>query len=77
MQNVKDPLLLRKIGSRIRTLRKERDLSQLQLAVLIDNHAEQIGRIERGELNVTIGTLQKIADGLETTLAELVQESCA
>ena len=72
MQYVKDTKLLKKIGDRIRLLRKEKNMSQLQLAVLMNNHAEQLGRIERGELNVTIGTLQKIAEGLETSISELV-----
>ena len=71
MQHVKDPVLLKKIGERIRHLRKEKKLSQLQLAVLMDNHAEQIGRIERGELNVTIGTLQKIAESLRIPITDL------
>lgn len=72
MQHVKNPVLLKQIGERIRKLRKEKNLSQLQLAVLMDNHAEQIGRIERGELNVTIGTLQKIADSLNTSIPHLL-----
>ncbi|RYD78381.1 MAG: XRE family transcriptional regulator [Sphingobacteriales bacterium] len=72
MQHVKDPVLLKKLGQRIRRLRKEKNLSQLQLAVLMDNHAEQIGRIERGELNVTIGTLQKIAASLDTNILHLL-----
>ncbi|RYY50482.1 MAG: XRE family transcriptional regulator [Chitinophagaceae bacterium] len=76
MQHVKDPALLKKLGNRIREIRKERKLSQLQLAVAMDNHAEQVGRIERGELNVTIGTLQKIAISLNVALADLLREDC-
>jgi XRE family transcriptional regulator, regulator of sulfur utilization len=71
MQHVKDPVLLKKIGERIRQLRKEKKLSQLDLAVIMDNHAEQIGRIERGELNVTIGTLQRIAESLRLNITDL------
>ncbi|MBC7937236.1 MAG: helix-turn-helix transcriptional regulator [Rhizobacter sp.] len=74
MQQVKDPIFLKKIGLRIRELRKQRHLSQLDLAVLMDNHAEQVGRIERGELNVTIGTLQKIAEGLNMSVSHLLAE---
>lgn len=72
MQHVKDPVFLKKMGRRIRHLRKQKKLSQLQLAVLMDNHAEQIGRIERGELNVTIGTLKKIAESLGIKLTHLL-----
>ena len=69
---IKDQLLLKNIGFRIRKIRKKRNLSQVQLAVLIDNHAEQIGRIERGKLNVTICTLQLIAKGLNTNIINLL-----
>lgn len=72
MQRVKDPVFLKKVGERIRQLRHEQHLSQMQLAVLMDNHAEQIGRIERGELNVTLGTLQKIAESLHVRISDLL-----
>lgn len=48
VQNVKDKAFLKKLGQRIRFLRKEKGLSQLDLGVRMDNYAEQIGRIERG-----------------------------
>ncbi len=35
-------------------------LSQVDVGVAMDNYGEQIGRIERGELNVTICTLKKL-----------------
>jgi transcriptional regulator with XRE-family HTH domain len=38
----------------------------------MDNYAEQIGRIEKGQLNVTICTLKKIAQSLEISLSELL-----
>ncbi|MBI2731188.1 MAG: helix-turn-helix transcriptional regulator [Sphingobacteriales bacterium] len=47
-------------------------MSQLDLGVTIDNYAEQIGRIERGELNVSICTLRLIAKGLQIPLHELL-----
>ena len=73
MQNVKDKIYLKRLGNRIRTLRKERGLSQLDLGVSMDNYAEQISRIERGQLNVSICTLKKIAEGLEIPLYELLK----
>lgn len=72
MQNVKDDIFLRQLGNRIRELRKNRGLTQTDLGSMIENHGEQIGRIERGELNVTICTLKKIADGLEINLKDLL-----
>jgi transcriptional regulator with XRE-family HTH domain len=73
VQKIKDNTYLKKLGNRIRTLRKEKGLSQLDLGVSMDNYAEQISRIERGQLNVSICTLKKIADGLETPLYELLK----
>jgi transcriptional regulator with XRE-family HTH domain len=72
MKLVKDPILFRRIGERIRALRKKHKLSQLELAVRMDNHAEQIGRIERGELNVSISTLNKIAQCFQIEIHELL-----
>ncbi|HEY5464676.1 MAG TPA: helix-turn-helix transcriptional regulator [Hanamia sp.] len=48
------------LGKQIALLRKTKGLTKLDLAVKMDNHAEQIGRIERGQLNVTICTLKKL-----------------
>ena len=72
MQNIKDKTFLKKLGERIRQIRKAKNLSQVDVGVAMDNFGEQIGRIERGELNVTICTLKKLADTLEISLSELV-----
>ena len=72
MQNIKDDKFLIILGKRIKLLRKTKNLSQLELAVKMENHSEQIGRIERGKHNVTICTLRQIANSLEISLAELL-----
>jgi transcriptional regulator with XRE-family HTH domain len=72
VQNVKDKVYLKKLGVRIRTLRLQKGLSQLDLGVSMDNYAEQVSRIERGQLNVTICTLKKIAESLEVSLSDLL-----
>lgn len=72
VQKVHDKAFLKKLGQRITILRKTKNLTQLDLAVRMDNHAEQIGRIERGELNVSICTLKKIAEALDIKLYELL-----
>ncbi|MFM2338140.1 MAG: hypothetical protein RL115_1333 [Bacteroidota bacterium] len=71
MQKVKDIDFLKKLGKRIRYLRLEKKYSQLNLAVKMDNYAEQIGRFERGQLNVSICTLKLIADSLDVDIQEL------
>ena len=70
MQKVKDKIFLKKLGSQIREIRKSKNLSQLDVGVAMDNFAEQIGRIERGELNVSVCTLKKVAEALGVPLSD-------
>jgi transcriptional regulator with XRE-family HTH domain len=42
------------IGERIRNFRRERGLSQEELAHLASLHSTYIGQIERGEKNMTL-----------------------
>ena len=72
MLHNRDDKFLKKLGAKIRALRKAQGMTQLALAVECNNYAEQIGRIERGELNVSICTLKMIAKALKIKLSELV-----
>jgi len=72
VQNVKDKPFLKLLGLRIKQLRTQKGLTQLDLGVLMDNYAEQVGRIERGQLNVSICTLKKISEALEIPLPALL-----
>lgn len=63
--------LIKKLGERIRFLRKEKNLSQERLGELSDIHTNHIGAIERGEKNVTVESLAKVTNGLGITLEEL------
>lgn len=72
MQNNINKIFLKKLGLRIRTIRKSKGFSQLDIGVAMDNYAEQVGRIERGQINVTICTLKNIASSLDITLSELL-----
>jgi XRE family transcriptional regulator, regulator of sulfur utilization len=63
--------LLNKLGERIRFLRKEKNLSQERLGELSDIHTNYIGAIERGEKNVTVESLFKVARGLGVSMDEL------
>ncbi|MGH0411001.1 helix-turn-helix domain-containing protein [Bacillus paranthracis] len=66
--------LIKKLGERIRFLRKEQKLSQERLGELSNIHTNHIGAIERGEKNVTIESLAKITNGLGITLEELFRD---
>ncbi len=59
------------IGSRIRELRKEKGLSQEELGGRAKLHYTYIGAVERGEKNVSVVTLNKIARALGTSLNEI------
>ncbi|MFK4437451.1 transcriptional regulator with XRE-family HTH domain [Paenibacillus sp. RC21] len=52
------------IGVKIRQFRKLRDITQEQLAEASDSTGSYIGKLERGEVNVQIKTLEKIAEAL-------------
>lgn len=63
--------ILKLIGQRVRDLRKQRGLSQEQLGELSGFHFSYIGGLERGQKNVSLLNLDKIADALEVPLHEV------
>jgi transcriptional regulator with XRE-family HTH domain len=70
--NELDQALLNNLGKRIRELRTKSDLSQEKLAFTCDLDRTYIGSVERGERNVSIINLQKIATALNVELHELL-----
>jgi len=61
----------RAFGRRVRELRDHLQLSQERLAERAGLHRNYIGGIERGERNVAILNVVKLAAGLDTSVAEL------
>lgn len=61
------------IGNRIRKKRKSIGWSMMDLSFEADIDYRQIGRIERGETNFTIGTLLKICKVLNIKLKDIVK----
>ena len=59
------------LGKRVRELRTEKGLSQEGLALACDLDRTYIGGIERGERNVGLVNIQKIAAALGVPLREL------
>ena len=51
-------------GYKIRKAREKQELLQRELADMAGVPVRTIGRIERGEVDVRLGTLKKIADAL-------------
>lgn len=62
------------IGNRIRYLRIQNNLSQEKFSELIGVHRTYIGMVERGERNITIQTLLKIAKGLDMHVWQLLED---
>jgi len=65
--------LLNRFGAHLRALRMERGMSQEELAYQADIPISQVGRIERGEVNVTLSTLHILAKTLSIELDELLK----
>ncbi|SMF92973.1 Transcriptional regulator, contains XRE-family HTH domain [Paenibacillus uliginis N3/975] len=63
--------IIRRLGKRIRQLRKQQGISQDTLGERSGLHNNYIGQVERGEKNVTIDSLSKIAAGLDVSMEEL------
>ncbi|AIQ35988.1 helix-turn-helix transcriptional regulator [Paenibacillus sp. FSL L8-0696] len=63
--------ILRMVGTRVRDLRKKKGLSQEELGERAGVHFSYIGGVERAEKNISLLSLQKIADALETDITEL------
>lgn len=61
------------LGTRIRKLRSQRGWSQEEFADICDINRSYMGRIERGELNLTLDSLEKIKKGLGTSASLLLK----
>ena len=62
----------KEVGFRIREVRQERGLSQEKLAALANLHRAYIGQIERGEKNIGLKNLEKIAKALGVNIKDLL-----
>lgn len=68
----KPDLNLRKqFGDKVREMRKKLGLSQEELGFKANIHRTYIGAIERGEQNVSLDNIGKLAKTLKIKLAEL------
>jgi len=61
-----------KLGEKIKKIRKENGLSQEQLATKSKLHRTYISDIERGDRNVSIRNIEKIAKALGVTISDLL-----
>lgn len=71
-QRPKRDLYLKNVGLTIKDARKEKGMSQESLALTSGLDRSYIGGVERGERNVSIINLKKIADSLGITISNLL-----
>jgi len=72
VKNVVKNNYLVNVGSRIREFRKAKNLSMESLAAELEIDYRQLGRIERGEINITIQSLNKISDVLRIPIGDFL-----
>lgn len=72
MINVKNKDYLEALGKHIRQIRLDLNLSQAEVSALSDVGFNQVGRIERGEVNVTASTLLALGNALEKHPSQLL-----
>ncbi len=71
MPTDEDKERLRRFGARVRQLRKERKMSQEALALTCDLDRSYVGGIERGERNIGLLNVHRLATALAVEPAAL------
>lgn len=67
--------MLGAIGAAIQSRRRSAGLSQDGFADQIGMHRAYYGKVERGQKNLTIGTLLRICEGLQVKPSELLLDA--
>jgi transcriptional regulator with XRE-family HTH domain len=70
-QTDKEKKLVR-LGAAIRAMRKDLGMSQEELALLSGVERGNMGKIERGENNLSVLNLERIAKAVNSTAAEIL-----
>lgn len=65
---------LKQFGTEIKTVRKSKKITQLQLSSLCDVDIRTIQRIEKGEFNPSLRVLIRIANAFEMSLSNLIRQ---
>ncbi|WP_239068888.1 helix-turn-helix domain-containing protein [Cellulomonas pakistanensis] len=64
--------LQRTVGTNIRRIRAAGDLSQEDLAELLGHHRTYVGAVERGERNLSLRALERLAGSLGVDPVDLL-----
>jgi transcriptional regulator with XRE-family HTH domain len=69
------PTLREKLGGAVRRLRTDAGFSQESFADACELHRTYIGSVERGEVNISLDNLERIARTLKVPLSRLFAEA--
>ena len=72
IQHRQHPALIA-LGEAIRHARRQQGISQEKLALMAEIDRSYIGRVERGDNNVAVLTLLKIAQAIDVSLMDLMK----
>ena len=72
MRNSPDKTLRRVFADNLKAARKARGLSQESLAELSGLHRTYVGSVERGERNIALDNLERLAIALQIDVTELL-----
>jgi transcriptional regulator with XRE-family HTH domain len=61
-------------ATNMRQIRKAKELTQEKVAELAELHPNYISSVERGERNISIRNIERIAKALDVTMAQLLSE---
>ncbi|MFS1901189.1 helix-turn-helix domain-containing protein [Vibrio lentus] len=64
--------IAKQFGLNLKAVRKKRGISQDRLALIADIDRSYVGRIERGEVNVTLEKVYQLSEVLECDLCDLL-----
>ena len=65
--------ILKKFGDRVRSLRNKAGISQEKLAKLAEMHRTYVSGIERGERNVSLVNIIRLAKALGVSVSEFME----
>ena len=67
-----EPTVRKRLGAKIRELRKNMGISQEELGFRAGIHPNYVGSVERGERNIAVDNTHRIAKALGVTVEELM-----
>ena len=68
-----DKVLCKKVGKRINYLRKDKNMTQEELAYSANISPSYLSAIERGITDTTISTIKRLSKALTVTIQELFE----